>query len=210
MIFGVKENSSFTRKANVFFPIVFEQGLKGERSYDIPSRLLKDRIILLNDVIDNWAAASICSQLLFLDKEDKTKPISIYIMSPGGYCDAGLAIYDTMQMVQAPVRTICLGEACSMASILLAGGVEKGRGILPHGKVMIHLPRGGVSGDNRDIQIAAAEYQDCTEKLAKILAKHTGKEAAQIVKDMDRDMWFSAEEAIKYGLVDSIIKSTPK
>ena len=194
-------------KAQHLVPMVVEQSARGERAYDIFSRLLKDRIIFVGTVIDEDISNLIIAQLLFLQMEDPKKEISIYINSPGGSVTAGLAIYDTMQFVKCDVATYCIGQAASMSALLIAAGKKGKRYILPHARVMIHQPWGGVSGAATDISIQAKEILRLKEKLNEILAKHTGQALERIEKDADRDFFMSAEEAKKYGLVDEVIKS---
>lgn len=189
-------------------PYVIEKSTHGERSYDIYSRLLKERIIFLGSAVNDDVANSIIAQLLFLEKEDSTKDIMFYINSPGGSVSAGLAIYDTMQHIKAPVSTVCIGLAASMGSVLLAAGEKGKRLILPNSEVMIHQVLGGAEGQASDIEIAARHILRTKKKLDGILALHTGKAESQVHKDTDRDNWMTAEEAIKYGLVDKMIKPT--
>ncbi|OGC82476.1 MAG: ATP-dependent Clp endopeptidase, proteolytic subunit ClpP [Candidatus Abawacabacteria bacterium RBG_16_42_10] len=188
-------------------PYVIEKTSQGERSYDIYSRLLKERIIFLGTAIDDAVANSIIAQLLFLNKEDSDKDIMFYINSPGGSVSAGLAIYDTMQHIKAPVSTVCVGLAASMGSVLLAAGTKGKRMVLPNSEVMIHQVLGGAEGQASDIEIAANHILRTKKRLNEILAKHTGKKLDQVTKDSDRDKWMSADEALKYGLVDTIVKS---
>jgi ATP-dependent Clp protease protease subunit len=189
-------------------PYVIEKSHQGERSYDIYSRLLKERIVFLGSQVNDEVANSIMAQLLFLEKEDPTKDIMFYINSPGGSVSAGLAIYDTMQHIKAPVSTVCIGLAASMGSVLLAAGSKGKRFALPNSEVMIHQVLGGAEGQASDIEIAANHILRTKKKLNEILAKHTGKSLAQVTKDSDRDNWMTAQEALDYGLVDKIIKST--
>ncbi|NLX84475.1 MAG: ATP-dependent Clp endopeptidase proteolytic subunit ClpP [Synergistaceae bacterium] len=187
-------------------PMVVEQSGRGERSYDIYSRLLKDRIIFLGTAIDDEVANLIVAQLLFLESEDPEKEVFIYINSPGGVVSAGLAIYDTMQYIKSPVSTICTGQAASMAAVLLAAGSDGKRIALPNSRVMIHQPMGGTRGQVSDIQIHAKEILKVRERLNEILAKHTKQPLTTIETDTDRDFFMSAEEAVKYGIVDKIIE----
>lgn len=189
-------------------PYVIERSSHGERSYDIYSRLLKERIIFLGSGVNDDVANSIIAQLLFLEKEDSSKDIMFYINSPGGSVSAGLAIYDTMQHIKAPVSTVCVGLAASMGSVLLAAGEKGKRLILPNSEVMIHQVLGGAEGQASDIEIAAKHILKVKNNLDQILSLHTGKPIEQVRKDTDRDNWMSAEEAIKYGLVDKVIKTT--
>lgn len=192
-------------------PTVLEKTAHGERAYDLYSRLLKDRIIFLGGGIDDDVANLVCAQLLFLESEDTERPISLYINSPGGSVSAGLAIYDTMQHVQPPVHTICLGMAASMGAVLLAAGEAGHRSALPHSKVMIHQVLGGAEGQASDIKIQSDEIQRLKNLLNEILAQHTGKPLAEIERDTDRDFYLTAEKAVTYGLVDAVVnKKTSK
>lgn len=191
-------------------PFVVEQTSRGERSYDIFSRLLKDRIIILGSAIDDHVANLIVAQMLHLEGEDPTKDIELYINSPGGHIDAGLAIYDTMQYIKSDVRTTCIGMAASMAAVLLAAGAPGKRMILPNARVMIHQPHGGASGQSVDIEIQAREIVRMRESLNLILANHTGQPLDKIAKDVDRDFWMTAESAKQYGVVDEILVKRPK
>ena len=190
-----------------YIPYVIEQTGRGERSYDIYSRLLKDRIIFLGSEIVDDIANSIVAQLLFLESEDPDKDINIYINSPGGSVTAGLAIYDTMQYIKSPVSTICVGLAASMAAVLLAGGAKGKRMALPNAEVMIHQPLGGARGQASDIEIQAKNILKTKERMNKILASHTGHDLKKIAKDTDRDNYMTADEALKYGLIDKIIEA---
>ncbi|HIR17230.1 ATP-dependent Clp endopeptidase proteolytic subunit ClpP [uncultured Cloacibacillus sp.] len=189
-----------------YVPIVVEQSGRGERSYDIYSRLLKDRIIFLGTAIDDTVANLVVAQLLFLESEDPDKDISIYINSPGGSVTAGLAIYDTMQYIKPDVSTICIGMAASMGAVLLTAGAEGKRIALPNSRIMIHQPMGGMQGQASDIEIHAKEILKTRAKLNEILAKHTGRPLEKIEADTDRDFYMSAEEAQQYGIVDKIIE----
>jgi ATP-dependent Clp protease protease subunit len=191
-------------------PIVVEQTSRGERSYDIYSRLLKDRIVMIGTPINDEVANLIMAQLLFLDSEDPDKDINIYVNSPGGVVTAGLAIYDTMQFLKAPVATICVGQAASMGAVLLAAGTKGKRYCLPNARVMIHQPSGGAQGQATDIEIQAKEILKTKERLNQILAHHTGKTVEQIFKDAERDYFMSAQEAKDYGLVDEVIYKRPE
>lgn len=186
-------------------PMVVEQSERGERAFDIYSRLLKERIIFLGTQIDDDVANLVVAQLLFLDGEDSGKDISLYINSPGGVVSAGLAIYDTMRFVKSPVSTICVGQAASMAAVLLLAGAKGKRFALPNSRVLIHQPMGGVQGQASDIDIHAREILKLREKLNKIISDHTGQTVKKIEKDTDRDYYMSAEEALKYGIVDEVI-----
>lgn len=188
-------------------PMVIEQTGRGERSYDIYSRLLKDRIVFIGTPIDDTVANLIIAQILFLQMEDPAKDINVYVNSPGGSVTAGLAIYDTMQFVKCNVATYCLGQAASMGAVLLAAGTKGKRYILPHARVMIHQPWGGAQGTAADIHIQATEILKMREQLNKILAYHTGQPLERISKDTDRDYFLSAQDAKAYGLVDEVIIS---
>ena len=188
-----------------FIPYVIEQNSRGERSYDIYSRLLKDRIIFLGEEVNEVTASSIVAQLLFLESEDPGKDISFYINSPGGIVSCGLAIYDTMNYIKCDVSTICIGMAASMGAFLLAGGAKGKRFALPNAEIMIHQPSGGAKGQATEIQIAAENILKTKKKLNEILAANTGKSIEQIAADTERDNYMSAQEAVAYGLIDSII-----
>ncbi len=187
-------------------PIVIEQSGRTERAYDIYSRLLRERIIFLGTPIDDNVANLIIAQILFLEQDDSTKDISIYINSPGGYISAGLAIYDTMQFVRPDIATYTIGQAASMASVLATGGTKGKRFILPNSTVMIHQPLGGFSGQASDIEIHAKEILRLKKKMSEILSKHTGQTVKKITKDSDRDNFITAQEAVEYGLVDRILE----
>jgi ATP-dependent Clp protease protease subunit len=187
-------------------PTVIEKSQFGERAYDIYSRLLKDRIIFLGDVVDDEVANAVIAQLLFLTSQDKTKDIQLYINSPGGSVTAGMAIYDTMLYVKPDVSTICIGMAASMASVLLAAGAKGKRFVLPNSEVMIHQVMGGAEGQASDIEISARRIIKLKERLNRILAHHTGQTYEKVTKDSDRDYFMSAEEAVAYGLADKVIK----
>ena len=190
-----------------YIPYVIEQTGRGERSYDIYSRLLKDRIIFLGSEIVDDVANSIVAQMLFLESEDPEKDINIYINSPGGSVTAGLAIYDTMQYIKPQVSTICVGLAASMAAVLLAGGSKGKRLALPNAEVMIHQPLGGARGQASDIEIQAKNIIMTKERMNRILASHTGQDYETVARDTDRDNYMTAEEALKYGLIDKIIEA---
>ena len=192
-------------------PIVVEQTARGERSYDIYSRLLKERVIFIVGGIDDYVANLVVAQLLFLESENPDKDISVYINSPGGVVTAGLSIYDTMQFVKPDVSTICVGQAASMGSLLLAGGAKGKRYALPHSRIMIHQPHGGAQGQASDIEIQAKEILYLRERLNAIFVKHTGQTMDQIQKDTDRDRFMSGEEGVKYGLIDKVLdkRTTP-
>ena len=186
-------------------PTVIEQTHRGERAYDIWSRLMKDRIVFLGTEVTDDIANVIVAQLLFLESEDPEKDVNLYINSPGGSVSAGLAIYDTMQYVRCPISTICIGQAASMGAVILAAGTNGKRRVLPNSRVMIHQPLGGARGQASDIEIQAREILKIKDKLNGILAHHTGKTAEQIAKDGDRDYYMSATEAKDYGLVDEVV-----
>jgi ATP-dependent Clp protease, protease subunit len=191
-------------------PIVIETTNRGERAYDIYSRLLKDRIIFLGAPIDDIFANLIIAQLLFLEAEDPEKDINLYVNSPGGSVTAGLGIYDTMQYVKPPINTICLGQAASMGAFLLTAGTKGKRFALPNARVMIHQPMGGFSGQATEIDIHAREILKIRERLNEIMAKHTGQSLEKISQDTERDYFMSAEEAKRYGLIDEVITRPPK
>lgn len=186
-------------------PYVIEQNSRGERSYDIYSRLLKDRIIFLGEEVNETTASLVVAQLLFLESEDPGKDIHLYINSPGGMVTAGMAIYDTMQYIKCDVSTICIGMAASMGAFLLAGGAKGKRFALPNAEVMIHQPSGGAKGQATEIQIAAENILKTKKKLNQMLAENTGKPLEQVEIDTERDYYMSAEEALEYGLIDGII-----
>ncbi len=192
-------------KALNLVPIVVEQTARGERSYDIYSRLLKERVIFIVGQIDDHTANLIVAQLLFLESDNPEKDISIYINSPGGIVTAGLAIYDTMQFIKPDVSTMCIGQAASMGALLLTAGTAGKRYCLPHSRVMIHQPLGGFQGQASDIDIHAREILGLRDRLNQILAKHTGQDAETISRDTDRDHFLSADDALKYGLVDRVL-----
>jgi ATP-dependent Clp protease protease subunit len=189
----------------MLIPMVIEQSSRGERAYDIYSRLLKDRIIFMGEQVHDDMANIVIAQLLFLESEDPDKDVHLYVNSPGGSVTAGLAIYDTMQYVRPDVVTICMGQSTSMAALLLAAGTKGKRYCLPHSRIMIHQPLGGAQGQATDIDIQAREILKVREILNKILAKHTGQPLDRIQRDTERDFFMSAEEAKEYGLVDKVI-----
>ena len=200
----VSEEGHHTLMRNQYVPIVVEQSGRGERAYDIFSRLLRERIIFIGDMIEDTMANLIIAQLLFLESEDPEKDIYLYINSPGGVVTSGLAIYDTMQYVKAPVSTICVGQAASMAAVLLAAGAKGKRFALPNSRIMIHQGSGGFRGNTPDVLIQVKELETLVEKLMRILAHHTGQPADKVRRDVDRDRFMSAEEAREYGLIDEI------
>jgi len=187
-------------------PMVIESSARGERAFDIYSRLLKERIIFLGEAIEDHVANLVIAQLLFLESEDPDKDISLYINSPGGVVTSGLAIYDTMQYMKAPVSTICIGQAASMGAVLLAAGAKGKRYALPNSRVMIHQGSGGVRGNTPDVEIQVREMLNLTERLMHILAGHTGQEYDKVRRDSERDYFMSAEEAKAYGLIDDIFE----
>ncbi len=191
---------------NTYVPYVLEQTGTGERTYDIFSRLLKDRIIFVDGEINDATADLVVAQLLFLESENPKKDINLYINSPGGSVTAGLAIYDTMQYIACPVRTICIGQACSMAALILAGGEKNNRFILPSARVMIHQPSGGAGGQASDIIVTNREMQRIKALTVDILALHTGKSVETVTKDIGRDYYMNADEAVSYGIVDKVMR----
>jgi ATP-dependent Clp protease protease subunit len=192
-----------------FIPIVVEQTGRGERAYDIYSRLLKDRIVFLGSVVTDDVANLITAQLLFLESEDPTRDIYFYINSPGGSVTAGLAIYDTMQYIRPGISTVCLGQAASMGAVLLAAGTKGKRYALPHCRIMIHQPLGEFHGQAVDVDIQAREILRMREELNEILMKHTGQSLKKIEKDTDRDLFMSGRQALEYGLIDEVIVNRP-
>lgn len=191
-------------------PYVVEQTGKGERTYDIYSRLLLDRIVFISGEVGDEMANAVCAQLLFLQSQDAKKEISVYVNSPGGSVTAGLAIYDTMQFVKCPIATYCIGQAASMGAVLLTAGTKGRRFSLPNARIMIHQPWGGAEGKASDIEITAREILRLKERLNEILAKHAGKKLADVTKDTDRDHFMSAEEAKAWGLIDEVLTTEAK
>lgn len=191
---------------NNLIPMVIETTNRGERAFDIYSRLLKDRIIILGTPINDAVASSIVAQMLFLESDDPEKDINLYINSPGGVVSSGLAIYDTMQHVRCSISTICVGMAASMGAVLLAAGTKGKRSVLPHSRLMIHQPLGGTQGQASDIEIEAREIIRIKETLGEIMAGHTNKSKEQIIKDSDRNKWMDAKESLEYGLIDKILE----
>ena len=191
-------------------PYVIEQTSRGERSYDIYSRLLKERIVFLGEEVNSASASVVVAQLLFLEAEDPNKDIHMYINSPGGEITSGMAIYDTMNYIKCDVSTICVGMAASMGAFLLSGGAKGKRMALPNAEIMIHQPLGGTQGQATEIEIAAKHILKTKEKLNRMLAEQTGKPYEQICQDTERDNWMSAKEALDYGLIDSIVENRPK
>ena len=191
-------------------PYVIEQTSRGERSYDIYSRLLKERIVFLGEEVNAASASTIVAQLLFLEAEDPNKDIHMYINSPGGEISSGMAIYDTMNYIKCDVSTICIGMAASMGAFHLAGGAKGKRMALPNAEVMIHQPLGGTQGQATEIEIAAKHIIRTKEKMNRMLAENTGKSYEQVAADTERDNWLSAQEALDYGLIDSIVENRPR
>ena len=187
-------------------PYVIEQTPQGERSYDVYSRLLKDRIIFFGDEVTDQTANIVIAQMLFLEAEDPTKDIQLYINSPGGSVSAGMAIYDTMQYIKCDVSTICVGMAASMGAVLLSGGAKGKRFALPNAEIMIHQPLGGMQGQATDMDIAMRHMARTKEKLTQLIADNCGKQFKKVSADMERDNWMTAEEALKYGLIDKIVQ----
>ena len=194
--------------ANHYVPFVIEKTGRGERQYDIYSRLLEDRIVFIGSPIDDYVANSVIAQLLFLQKENKNQDINLFLNTPGGSVTAGLAIYDTMQFVQCPVATYCIGQAASMGAVLLAAGTAGKRHALPHSRIMIHQPWGGVGGTAVDISIQADEILRLKQTLSDILAQHSGRSPDQIAEESDRDFFMGAGEAKEYGLIDEIVETS--
>lgn len=192
-------------RANTFVPMVVENSGSGERAFDIYSRLLRERIIVLNSEVNEYTAGLIVAQLLYLESEDPEKDITFYINSPGGVITAGMAIYDTMNYIKPDVATVCMGMAASMGSFLLSGGAKGKRYALPNAEIMIHQPLGGTQGQASDIEIQANHIMKLKEKLNKLLSEHTGQPLKKLAKDTDRDNWLTAEQALDYGLIDKII-----
>lgn len=205
----MKPKSIKTSSGSLLIPTVIEKSSFGERAYDIYSRLLRDRIVFLGSVVNDQVANSVIAQLLFLENENSKKDILMYIQSPGGHVTAGLAIYDTMQYIRPDVVTVCIGMAASMGAVLLTGGAKGKRFALPNSEIMIHQPLGGVEGQAADIKIHAEHIVAMRERLNRIIAKHTGQGLKQVEKDTDRDRFLTAEEALKYGLIDKIIEKRP-
>ncbi|MBO6523217.1 MAG: ATP-dependent Clp endopeptidase proteolytic subunit ClpP [Balneolaceae bacterium] len=202
------ENGHHAIESNLV-PMVIETTSRGERAYDIYSRLLKDRIIILGSAINDVVASTIVAQMLFLESEDPEKDINLYINSPGGVVSSGLAIYDTMQHIKCDVATTCMGMAASMGAVLLTAGTAGKRSCLPNARVMIHQPLGGVQGQASDIEIEAREILRTKKQLSQIIADHAGKTLDDILQDSDRNNWMTADEAKKYGLVDNVIARAP-
>src|SRR5712675_449041 len=195
---------------NYYVPMVVEQSARGERGYDIWSRLLKERIIFMNGPIEDNVAGLVCAQLLYLESENPTKDISFYINSPGGVVSAGLAVYDTMQYIRSPVSTVCIGQAASMGSLLLTAGAKGKRYALPNARIMVHQPSGGAQGQATDIEIQAREILTLRKRLNEIYVRHTGQPLEAIERKLERDTYMSAEESRDFGLVDEVVESRPK
>ncbi|MDF4638282.1 ATP-dependent Clp endopeptidase proteolytic subunit ClpP [Vibrio parahaemolyticus] len=200
-----QEKNAMSPIMDALVPMVVEQTSRGERSYDIYSRLLKERVIFLTGQVEDHMANLVVAQLLFLESENPDKDIFLYINSPGGSVTAGMSIYDTMQFIKPNVSTVCMGQACSMGAFLLAGGAAGKRYVLPNSRVMIHQPLGGFQGQASDIQIHAQEILTIKQKLNKLLAEHTGQPLEVIERDTDRDNFMSAEQAVEYGIVDAVL-----
>ena len=198
------------QNAGGLVPMVVESSGRGERAYDIYSRLLKERVIFLVGQVEDYMANLIVAQLLFLESENPDKDISLYINSPGGSVSAGMAIYDTMQFIKPKVNTVCTGQAASMGALLLTAGADGGRFALPHARIMIHQPLGGFQGQASDIDIHAKEILRIREELNQVLVKHTGQKMAKVEKDTERDNFMSADEAKEYGLIDEVIEQRPE
>jgi len=210
MYIPIGDRDEYDRRESMLIPMVIEQSDRGERAYDIYSRLLKDRIIFIGSAIDDVIANVVIAQMLFLQMEDRERDINIYINSPGGVVTAGMAIYDTMQFIKPKVCTYCVGQAASMGAVLLASGAKGKRYALPNARVMIHQPWGGVQGQASDISIQAKEILKMKDRINEILAKHTGKSLDKIQKDTDRDYFMSSQEALEYGVVDEIFVESKK
>jgi ATP-dependent Clp protease, protease subunit len=202
---NTRQESLIPQAAGGLVPIVIEQTARGERSFDIYSRLLKERVIFLVGKVEDYMANLVVAQLLFLESENPDKDIHLYINSPGGSVTAGMAIYDTMQFIKPDVSTMCIGQAASMGALLLAGGATGKRYCLPHSRVMIHQPLGGFQGQASDIDIHAKEILSIRDKLNKVLAHHTGQTLKKIQQDTDRDNFLSADQAVDYGLIDKVL-----
>jgi ATP-dependent Clp protease protease subunit len=207
-IFEIPDMNEIQQIQNNLIPMVVETTNRGERAYDIYSRLLKDRIVILGTPVNDAVASTIVAQLLFLESQDPEKDINLYINSPGGVVSSGLAIYDTMQYVKCDIATTCVGMAASMGAVLLTAGAKGKRNALPHARVMIHQPLGGVQGQASDIEIEAQEILRLKKELSKILADHSGQPLEQIMKDSDRNKWMTADEAKEYGLIDRVMRRT--
>ncbi len=209
-LFEFPDMSNSTPVQNNLIPMVVETTNRGERAYDIYSRLLKDRIVILGTPINDAVASTIVAQLLFLESQDPEKDINLYINSPGGVVSAGMAIYDTMQYIKCDVATTCVGMAASMGAVLLTAGAKGKRNVLPHSRVMIHQPLGGVQGQASDIEIEAQEILRLKKELSGIIAHHSGQTVEQVIKDSDRNKWMTSDEAKDYGLIDRVMKREEK
>ena len=209
-LFEFPDMSNSTSVQNNLIPMVVETTNRGERAYDIYSRLLKDRIVILGTPINDAVASTIVAQLLFLESQDPEKDINLYINSPGGVVSAGMAIYDTMQYIKCDVATTCVGMAASMGAVLLTAGAKGKRNVLPHSRVMIHQPLGGVQGQASDIEIEAQEILRLKKELSGIIAHHSGQTVEQVIKDSDRNKWMTSDEAKDYGLIDRVMKREEK
>lgn len=205
-IYDTNTDNSFTPIQDNLIPMVIETTSRGERAYDIYSRLLKDRIIILGSPINDVVASSIVAQLLFLEAEDPEKDINMYINSPGGVVSAGMAIYDTMQYVKCSVATTCIGMAASMGAVLLTAGAEGKRSALPNARIMIHQPLGGTQGQASDIEIEAREILRIKQQLSEIIASHAKRNVEDIIRDSDRNKWMTSDEAQEYGLIDRVLR----
>ena len=210
IMIDIKNNMIDPQAAGGLVPMVVESSGRGERSYDIYSRLLKERVVFLVGQVEDYMANLIVAQLLFLESENPDKDINLYINSPGGSVTAGMAIYDTMQFIKPKVNTVCIGQAASMGALLLTAGAEGSRYALPHARIMIHQPLGGYQGQASDIDIHAKEILRVREELNKVLVKHTGQKMDRIEKDTERDNFMTAKEAKKYGLIDDVISQRPE
>ncbi|MGI4946226.1 MAG: ATP-dependent Clp endopeptidase proteolytic subunit ClpP [Janthinobacterium lividum] len=208
-MFGIRDRDPVETYNQALVPMVVEQSARGERAFDIYSRLLKERIIFLTGAVYDQVAAVICAQLLFLESDNPSKDISFYINSPGGVVSAGLAIYDTMQYIRSPVSTLCIGQAASMGSLLLCAGAKGKRFATPNARVMVHQPSGGAQGQATDIEIQAKEILTLRKRLNEIYVRHTGQELSAIEAKLERDSYMSAEEARDFGLVDIVVENRP-
>lgn len=201
--------SGFETQMGMLIPMVIEQTARGERSYDIFSRLLKERIIFLSGPVDDHVSTLVCAQLLFLESENPKKDIWMYINSPGGVVTSGLAMYDTMQYIKPDVATVCIGQACSMGSLLLTAGTKGKRYSLPNSRIMVHQPSGGAQGQATDIEIQAKEILSLRQRLNEIYVKHTGQKLKQIEEYLERDRFMNPQEAKDFGLIDEIVEKQP-
>lgn len=206
----IRERDPIDTLTNTLVPMVIEQTARGERSFDIYSRLLKERIIFLTGQVEDHVSTLVCAQLLFLESENPTKEISFYINSPGGVVTSGLAMYDTMQYIKCPISTVCIGQAASMGSFLLTAGEKDKRFSLPNSRIMIHQPSGGAQGQATDIEIHAREILRIRARLNDLYVKHTGRKLPEIEKAMERDNFMTADEAKEFGLIDHVVETRPK